>query len=342
MENLRIHIAFCFDENFVMPCGVTLTSILENNKDVEITFHVLEVGLTEKSKKELDFTINKYPNASLVHYDLDEKMLQSYNFNICNSELYTIATYARFFIADFLPENIDKLLYLDCDIIVAKSLSPLWNIDITGYALAGVPDLNCMYNMRDHNLYEVLNFKDSFVYINAGVLLINLKYWREHNLRDKLLDFSIENRDKLFFVDQDVINSVLSESRLFLPTEYNVMDFYYLNEPIILRNYRDEVEYAINQPVILHYTGTKKPWLVTCQHPLKSEFLKYKKKSLWKKVPLKWQSETLKKKIRFYKRSLLVSLGLRRVKLTHLSPQKSLRSGEKTFKLVNINDNKDK
>ena len=342
MESSKMHIAFCLDNNYLMLCGVAITSILENNKDVEITFHIIGVGLTDKSKKDLNFAIKKYTNASLIHYELDEKVLQSYDFNICNSELFTIATYARFFIADFLPKNIDKLLYLDCDIIVAKSLNSLWNIDITEYAIASAPDLSCMYDMYNHNLYEIFDFKDSFVYINAGVLLVNLKYWREHNLRDKMLDFSIKNKEKLVFADQDVINSVLSESRLILPVKYNVQEFYYMNEYLILKSYRDEVECAINQPVIIHYTGNRKPWLATCQHPLKNEFLKYKQKSIWRKAPLKWENETLKRKIRFHKRQILTSLGLRKVKPIHISPEKSLGTRKKRFKLVGINDNKDK
>ena len=339
MDKSRIHIAFCLDNKYVMPCGITIISILENNKDIEITFHIIGVGLTDISKKELDFTIKEYTNASLIHYKLDEETLQSYNLNICNTELYSIAVYARFFVADLLPKDIDKLLYLDCDMMVAKNLRPLWNIDITEYAIAGVPDPYCMYST---DMCKRLNFNDSFVYINSGALIINLKYWRENNLRDKFLDCSIENKEKLIFPDQDVINSVLGESRLFLPIKYNVLDVYYWTDAQRLNGYADEAQEAINDYVIVHFTGDSKPWLKTCQHPLKNEYLEYKKKSPWKKVPLQWQGETLNKKIKFYKRSLLYSLGLRKIKPRYISLEKSIKSAEKFFKLVNVNDNKDK
>ena len=309
-ETIKMDIVFCIDNNYVMPCGIVMVSVLENNKNTLITFHIIGMDLSENSKNELLAVADLYTGATVLLYDIKKEMLESYNFSLYDSPHLSLAAYSRLFLIDILPKNVDKAIYLDADMIVTNSLSELWNTDISDYAVAGVPDPYCMFHT---DIYKNFGYNDTFQYINSGVLLMNLKYWREHNLKDRFIQFYNENSDKLLYHDQDIINGTLHDSILYLPIKYNVTDFYYLTiENKQLRQYKDEASKAIYDPLIIHYTSTFKPWLKICRHPLRKVFLKYKNVSPWKDVPLSWNDESFGKKIRFYKRLLLSTLGLRK------------------------------
>lgn len=311
-----MNIVLCIDNNYIMPCGITMISILENNRDLPVTFHIIGMDLSEKSKDELSLVLFRYPNSSLFFYDIKTEFLESYNFSLYGFNHLSLASYSRLFIADILPRDINKVLYLDSDIIVSQSLSALWNTDIDNYAVAGVPDMYCTFYA---NVFEVFGYSDSFKYVNAGVLLINLKYWREENLMEHFINFYNENHERLLYHDQDIINGTLYDSKLALPIKYNALDFYFFRMRHDFYQYQNEIDEAMKAPVIIHYTSPDKPWIMTCEHPLKKEFLKYKKLSPWRKVPLIWNNnESLSKKIKCYKRAVLYALGLK-------DPKKYLR-----------------
>lgn len=306
-----MEIVFCTDNNYVMPCGVTIISILENNKDVPITFHIIGMGLRDESKDILSSISQKYKESSVLFYEIRKEFLESYNFSLYGSKHLSLASYARLFLVDILPQNIEKVLYLDCDMIITKNLFEMWNTDIENYSIAGVPDLFCMFYTK---IFEILEYSETFEYINAGMLLINLEYWRKHNLMNVFIDFYKKNHDKLSFHDQDIINGTLYDSKLLLPIKYNVIDFYYFSKRENLFQYQNEVNEAMINPVIIHYTSRDKPWFKTCLHPLKDEFLKYKNISPWNKPLLTWSNLPISKQIQHYKRIILYFLKLKKPK----------------------------
>lgn len=325
MENNKMNIVLCSDNNYVMPCGVTMISVLANNKNKPITFHIIGMGLKEESKERLSSISDKYSNVSILFYEIRKEFLESYNFSLYDSKHLSIAAYSRLFLGDILSKDIDKVLYLDCDMIITKDLSELWSINIENYSVAGVIDLN----VSEPKTFEYLGYSSTFQYINSGMLLINLKYWREHDLIKVFLDYYIEKHDKLIFHDQDIINGTLYETTLLLPIKYNVIDYYYLSKRKDFPNYQEELFEAMTDPVVIHYTSINKPWLKSCLHPLKKEFLKYKGISPWKKVPLSWGNLSLSRKIRYYKRVILYTLGLKKPK--YLVVKKDSKSGKYRF-----------
>lgn len=311
-----MNIVLCTDNNYIMPCGVTMISLLENNKRVPITFHIIGMDLKEKSK-EILFTIShKYNNVSVLFHEIKKEFLESYGFSLYGVGHLSIATYARLFLAEILPSRVEKVLYLDCDIIVNKDLSELWNTNIENYSVAGVPDLYCMFQTQ---IIKTLGYREEFKYINLGVLLINLKYWRENDVIRSFISFYNEKHEILAsldeaFQDQDIVNGSLYNTKLLLPIKYNVIDCYYATKQNNLFQYQNEVLEAIKDPVIIHYTSGNKPWIKTCWHSLRKEFIKYKTLSPWKDIPLTWNNITLSKKIQYYKRTMLYALNLKRAR----------------------------
>lgn len=299
-------IVICTDNNYVMPSGVLICSICENNKGNRIRFHIIgDEKLTEIGKASLQEEVNRY-HHSISFYNIDSSL---YSFMPTGKEgqpqHITIAAYYRLFLADLLPVDIDKVLYLDCDTIVRHSLKDLWSTDITDYAVGGVTDvfegLICHYNR--------LRYPQPLGYFNSGVLLINLAYWRKYKLQDLFLDYLKKYPERLKYYDQDVLNYVLREKKKTLHLKYNVQDCFLRKELFISWEYETELNDAVNDPYIIHYSGGMKPWVKECKNPFRSEFVKYLQCTKWKNTHLVWKmplSSRIKQKVK----ALLVNLHI--------------------------------
>lgn len=278
-----MHIAFGIDYKFVMPCGVTMVSICENNKSELICFHVLTPpDFPEKGKDVLrNIAIGKY-GKNIEFHGLTLDMLKgcSYDDKGYNSVL---AVYYRFLLATVLP-NEPKVLYLDSDIIVRHGLSELWNTDIQGCAVAACVDKSC----DDIRLYNALGYDMSIGYFNSGVMLINLDYWRRHDVLNRLLSYSYEHQN-LLFKDQDPLNFVLRKEKKTIGIKFNLQEDMLIPKQFILLDRRrfEEMEQAIKDPVIIHYSSSLKPWYSDCVHPYRGIWLKYLAMTEWVGVRMK-------------------------------------------------------
>lgn len=318
-----MNIVLCTDNNYAMPCGVTITSVIENNKDSFITFHIVGMDLSEEVKATLLSISSVYNNVSVLFHELKKDFIESYNFSTYDSNYMSLATYVRLFFEKILPSEVDKIIYLDCDMIVRGSLADLWNVNIDNYSIAGVEDLYA--SKPEVDSFNRLGYDEAYQYFNAGMVLINLKYWREHGMNKVFLDFFKNIDGKLLFYDQDILNGALYSSKLILPFKYNVLEYYYLRKTNLSDN-KKEVYSAMEDPIIVHYTGVDKPWIKSCLHPLKDEFFKYKSISLWKDTPLSWGKRPLSNKIKYYKRIVLYTLKLKKRK--YITVKKDAASGK--------------
>lgn len=294
-------IVICTDNNYVMPASVLICSICENNKKNNIVFHVIfNKELHEKNKLSLKEIVDDY-KKDIKFYCINENI---------NSLLpvgqkgqirhITITSYYRLFLTSLLPTNINKVLYLDCDTIVRHNLDELWNTDINDYAVACVAD----QNEGSLSSYNRLRYQQQLGYFNAGVLLINLLYWREKNLQEIFINYIKENQEKLQCHDQDVLNYVLRNSKKSLPLKYNLQNGFLSKEINISWEYEDELTEAIKDPYIIHYIDYLKPWVKGCECPFKSEFFKYQRLTKWKNYPL--QKSKIKPTIKQIVKRMLV------------------------------------
>lgn len=278
-----MNIVCCIDRNYVMPAGVLITSICINNPDAQIAFHIVcNPNVTRQDKDDLTQIVEKYGNK-ILFYGVDEQMLSSFTVGKAGQPGHiTIATYYRLLLPLILPEKIDKILYLDADIIVRGDLMPFYDSDIEGYAVGAVTDMSSGLI----TIFNRLRYSERLGYFNAGVLLINLKYWREHNILGECFEFAQNYPDRIKFHDQDILNYVLRERKKLFPLTYNFQDgFIYTVPSLSLEKYEKEILEAEKDPVIIHYLAIK-PWFKRCVHPYKGEFLKYKAMTKWNKQSL--------------------------------------------------------
>lgn len=275
-------IVLATDDCFAQHCAVAMRSVLEHNEDVE--FYILTEGLTEDNARKLQFVagscaihICKVENSALKNMPMPEK----------RTEKISVATYYRLFILELLPQHIDKVIYLDCDIVVRGSLQELWNTDVADKALAAVRYPDCPSMKRT---CERLNMTAEIGYFNAGVLLMNLEYWRIHDLPKRYFDFISEGQCQLLQRDQDVLNAVTGQETLSLPWKYNVMS----NELELIKEIvsGEQLEYVRMlenlEPVIVHFSFRLKPWEFGCRNPYKADYRRTLKRTPYRDASLQF------------------------------------------------------
>ena len=278
-KECKIDIAVCLDKGFVMPTGVMMYSVCVNNQDVDIDFHVLiDESVTDEDQQDLKDIANKFSGKKVHYYTIERQSSISFPLKLNH---VTQSTYYRLFLSDILPSTIEKVLYLDGDLIVRHSLLPLWHTDINDYAVGAAKDVVD----RDVRIYNRLSYPQEKGYFNAGVLLINLKYWRDNDITKDCIRYIHDYPDRILYVDQDVLNVVLQDKKLIIPIKYNIQAGFLKKFPFCDKWENDpEVNIGMKDPVIVHFTERWKPWYIDLPffHPYRSTFLKYQKQTKWK------------------------------------------------------------
>lgn len=265
------------DHNYIKYCVVMLVSLLENNKGNNISIYIIASDLRKEDKQLMADLLSQYDHQ-LFFYDVSDDILR--NCPIREGSYISVSTYFRIFLSTILPETVSKVLYLDCDLIVRKDIKALWSTDITNYALACVED-TCS-NSKDENPYVRLGYSSTYSYFNAGVLLINLDYWREHKIQEQCLDYIQNNPNRLKYYDQDVLNAIVHDQKLFVSFTWNMQEGFYRRKRRIRKQVWTEIDQYLDDPSILHYLGRRKPWHAKASYPLRSEWFIYLDKTIWK------------------------------------------------------------
>ena len=283
------HIVYATDDNFAEILGVSLVSLYENSKDVdEIIVYVLESGISDENIKKLKSLPKKYSRSDLSFIkatDISKEL--SMNVNLDRGSL---SQYARLFVSSVLPAKLDRVLYLDCDIIINKSISELWNLDIKGKTIAALKDAFSKQYRKN------IDLEPDDIMFNSGVMLIDLDKWRRENIESKLLEFIRKKNGKIQQGDQGALNAILSKETFCLEPRFNSVTIFYdfsYEEMMVYRKPvdfypREEIELAVREPSIIHYTTSflSKPWYEDCKHRYVAEWFKYKDISPWSDKPL--------------------------------------------------------
>lgn len=289
-----MEIVICPNHNFIMPSGVMLKSLFLSNPHKEISVHVLaDNDVTSKDQEDLEEIVS-FHRCKIYFYKIDGGKFD--NYPGLKGNVISRSAYFRLFLSEILPKNIEKVLYLDGDIVIRKSIEQLWNIELDGYAIGCVMDMLA----GKIQIYNRLCIPSELTYFNSGVLLINLRYWRENNLVDDYVNYINNNYNKISAaVDQDVLNNVLMNKTKMLPLTYNVQEGFFFKPEYAEFDYwknQEDVSNAINDPIILHFTGGMKPWNKGCNHPRKKDFFYYQKQTKWANIPLQEIKKSFRRK----------------------------------------------
>ncbi len=264
------NIVYICDDHYVIPTIVSIRSITENTTSSDIYRYVIYICTWNVSDE--DCRRISALETEKVHIFIKPVDIQRFRerLDLIQQGTYvTPAALMKFEIPRILPE-IDEVLYLDSDVIINRSLHPLFEYDITDYALAAVFDIVFYKAVTSPEEQEK---KRPDFYFNAGVMLLNLKTFREENLSDLLwktkLSSAYDPSEKLKLMDQNTLNEVLATRCLPLPIRYNCPVQRISNASANMTsvnqlygtNYTKPAE-LLKDAVAIHYIGRKtKPWL---------------------------------------------------------------------------------
>lgn len=267
-----IHITASSDDNYVRHLGVVLQSLLANTSiPNKIQIHLIEDNVSDDNLNKLSQCVSKF-GAHLNIISSDKSRYAN-----LPTLRYGISAYQRISLGDYLPSSVNKVIYLDCDILVLDDIKNLWEMSLEKKPLGAIENLS-------PKACKSLGFSRQ-EYFNSGVLVADLQQWREDNLYDKAVDFIQQNASKLQFIDQCTLNYLFKNKWQKLPLIWNQQADIYG----VLKKYNEgcgyqpsEIKYAINKPSLVHFIGKQKPWMLDCFHPFKKYYWYYLEKTPWK------------------------------------------------------------
>ncbi len=306
------------DNKYVPYCGIMLTSLFENNRDQKICVYVLTGGLKKDNSRSLQELGNSYGHTVKI-IEIDNSVFAQCPINP-ETDHVSIATYYRIAVEKLLPADIDRILYLDCDMIINGPLIELYSAVINGFACGAVID-EAFMEEDPYKRCGIMN-DSANPYFNTGMLLINLTYWRENNVMDQCMNFIAANKDRIAFHDQDTLNGVLHKRIRYVGLKYNLPKGLLLKEVFnrVESNIQIEVRNACMAPTIIHYTGAGKPWIKGCHHPFTPIWLRYKNASAWKHIPLIDTKPSLSHRFRTLRNEIIWQLGLKKRPYSYIIP----------------------
>ncbi|EOC1348782.1 glycosyltransferase family 8 protein [Cronobacter turicensis] len=240
-----------FRDNYKKYGYTTLYSLLKNNREHSAIVYILSDDLAF----DYFFELEKEFACKIIPIKISASYIDKVN---CGH--LTFGTLIRLLIGTYLPKELDKVLYIDADLIIDASIDELWQENIDGYYAAVVPSSSPKSHLKKIGVAENK-------YFNAGVMLINLTLCRQNDVFARALELVTHNNYK--FLDQDALNIVMSEKVKFVPAKWNFDSF--RAKTLLLKNEHNNKE----KIEIYHFTGRDKPWIELCSNQYQSVYLKY-------------------------------------------------------------------
>lgn len=269
-----INIAYCVDNNYIKYCATSLYSILSNvNRNQKLSVFILHDGSIEQQNfNKYNLIFEEFKNCKIKFIKIAKDEFADFPLN---RNYISFTTYFRLRIYDFIPSDIDKILYIDCDTIINKNIVELWKTELNENLLAAADDEGGITQIRR------LRLPDTYRYFNAGVILFNVKQMRNEKIYNKFVSNYFLNRYAITLQDQDILNLTCVNRVKYIDLAWNSNSrLYRFNE--LERAYNDETaKNAAFCPFILHFTDKDKPWQEKCKHPLKDIYYLYANAIKW-------------------------------------------------------------
>ena len=280
-----LSVAFAADDAFSMPLAAAAVSVLDNfPRNSPINIFVLDGGFSPSNLAKIKESIVAR-NCCLQIVKVSKDSLGRHAGEIPLRSPYSLATYYRFLLPQLLPRSVEKVIYLDSDLVVNGNVEELWSRPLAGNAVAAVTDVGSATIAEARHLADSRGYQSrkTSAYFNAGVLVIDLSYWREHDVAQKVMEVVSQERNHLLFLDQDALNLFFAFHWSRIEPQWNQMHLmHHLQSPSKSPYSVEELVAAVNHPKIIHYTLSPKPWMKGCTHPQKDVFFKYVDKTAWR------------------------------------------------------------
>lgn len=282
-----MNIVYAANNDYAKYLGISMFSLFDHNRDLdEIIVYILSQGIHEENVKKLNTIAERYRRViKFIDFSEFEKLIP-FDFETAGFQPIILS---RLFLCRYLPASVERVLYLDCDIIVNGSIKELDHLALQQHYLAAVPEL---YMPTDRKV--LIGLKADETYYNSGVLLIDVGLWRAKNLEAVFMDYYQAMNGQLLYIDQDIINHCCKDKILALSYTYNLstnlpyFPRYFLKklQPAYDTDLADVYAKILKNPVIIHYMGDERPWIAGNFNKYRRRYEYYYKRSPWKNEPL--------------------------------------------------------
>jgi lipopolysaccharide biosynthesis glycosyltransferase len=256
------------DDRFAMPLAVTLYSALSNYRgSLPVKVFIIDGGIRAPNRVRVNRILGEL-GAVAEWLEPDWQPIQ----HLAVSDRYPASIYLRLLIPTILPHWVEKAIYLDSDLIVGANIGDLWDVDLGHKALLavqdeGAPTVGAPWGLAN---FRELGLDPSTMYFNSGVLVFDVRAWRERGLADRVIEYVAAHPKEMRFGEQDALNAVVAGT-------WGPLDHKW-NQLVSPWEGHDARQY---QPGILHFVSPSKPWNASGAHWTNFVFDRYLKRSRW-------------------------------------------------------------
>lgn len=273
-----MNILAALNDNFIEPMSVMLYSLCKAHPNELLDIYLLYHDLSENNIKKLNQVLELFEDKNLKPIDVGEEIQAK----ISGKGNLTIETWYRLYGLKLLPKEMERILWIDGDMIVKGKLNEMYDMNIEKYSFAVCEDIHAIVNGIDGKLKNQCGVPKEEKYFNAGIMLINLSYLRKKNLIDTMMYVVYNEYDRYQFLDQDILNrmfygtvkyipwSLYNLPPIFLRVDVNELannnihyaTYYDINHPCddFHERYIDVTKQVQKNAVIIHYLADSKPW----------------------------------------------------------------------------------
>lgn len=250
------HICYNVNNQFIHIMGVSIISVLENNKKLNFTFYVFTDGCDRENREKIR-TLAQEWNCRCIVYILNMNPFEDFHIKVSR---FSRITYARLYMPKVLKGKVNKYIYLDADTMCVNSIQPLYQLEMNGIPMGAVSERDSAITYRA-NFLKLKSGK----YFNDGVMVVDVNSWENASITEKAFSYQREPRDRFLGQSQDVLNLVFDGANYPLSAGYNVYD---------------GGAYDQGDSVIIHWTGRRKPWQMVLTD-FDAQWRKYNELSPW-------------------------------------------------------------
>ena len=239
------------DENYIYQMKVLMTSIYINNPGEIFNIYLIHSGITSEKLDRLKNDLAKF-SYEIFPIRAKDDLFSSARV----TDRYPKEMYYRLLAGELLPQNLDRIIYLDPDILVINPLKDLWEMDISDYLFAAASHTGKTDMANNVNKIRLGTDTD---YYNSGFLLINLKKAREEIVPEEIFAYVDRNYKNLLLPDQDILNAMYGDKVLPIKDSIYNYDARNYSSSLLRSKGEEDLEWVMENTVVLHFCGRDKP-----------------------------------------------------------------------------------
>ncbi len=255
-----MHLLSTISAAYVVPFRVTAASLLARRRVLTpITWHVFEPDLSPEDRSAIEAGLDGTAVTITWHRYADDQLARLPLWGRAVPGMYE-----RILAPDALPATLERVVYLDADLLFLDAVDALWNTDLSAFVVGAVQDAVVPFVSSPMGLrrYRALGFARTDPYFNAGVLVIDLAAWRARRVRERALEYVRTHARAINLADQDALNAVLHGLWFSLPDRWNVVGGLTGRGRLEPRGVDPaRLAAAARDPAIIHFSGHLKPWI---------------------------------------------------------------------------------